>query len=154
MTIRPARGGGTAARWAYGVLVTLCVALAVLVHHETPSMDVSSIQSMQSMPSVQSMPDPVHAGHVMPDGTPPSSATLEARGAGAAAHDAGDGSCGMPGMQHCTSANVGSVQLAVPAQIAFDPLGKPRQTAAGRTPGAAVAVRAPPDLSVLSRLRV
>ncbi len=145
MTIRSARGGGTAARWAYGVLVTLCVALAVLVHHETPSTDVSSMSSM---------PDPVHAVHVMPDGTPPSSVPTQARVSGTAANYAGHGTCDMPGMQHCASANVGSVQLAVPDQIAFDPLLNLRQTAAGRTPGAAVAVRAPPDLSVLSRLRV
>ncbi|WP_030674403.1 hypothetical protein [Streptomyces cellulosae] len=151
MAIRSARSGRTVARWAYGVLVALCVALAVLVHHETPSMDVSSMQSMQSM---QSTPDPVHAVHVMPDGTPPSSAPTEARVSGAAAHGAGDGACDMPGMQHCTSANVGPVQLAGPDQIASDPLVNLRHTAAGRTPGAAVVGRAPPDLSVLSRLRV
>ncbi|MFF4505756.1 DUF6153 family protein [Streptomyces sp. NPDC001401] len=135
MTIRSARGGGIAARWAYGVFLTLCVALAVLVHHETPAMDVSS------------MPDTAHAVHTMPAGTAPSVS-------GASAHSADDGTCAMPTMQHCTAASVASVQLAAPAQAAFDPLMKLRQATAGRALGAAPVGRAPPDLSVLSQLRI
>ncbi|MDH6627723.1 hypothetical protein M2271_005552 [Streptomyces sp. LBL] len=150
MTIRSARGDGTAVRWAYGVLLTLCVALAVLVHHETPSMDVSS------------MPDSVHTVHLLTDGTAPSVSGTSVSGtsvpgdlvSGASAHDADDGACAMPGMQHCSTATVGSVQLALPDQAAFDPLVKLRQPAVGRTPGAAAVGRAPPDLSVLSRLRI
>lgn len=134
MTIRSARGG-IAVRWAYGVFLTLCVALAVLVHHETPAMDTSS------------MPDMAHAVHAMPAGTPPSVS-------GASAHSADDGTCAMPTMQHCTAASVASVQLAAPAQAAFDPLMNLRQAAAGRTPGAAAVGRAPPDLLVLSQLRI
>ena len=134
MTIRPARGG-IAARWAYGVFLTLCVALAVLVHHETPAMDVSS------------MADTAHAVDAMPAGTPPSVS-------GASAHSADDGTCAMPTMQHCTAASVASVQLAAPTQAAFDPPTNIRQATAGRPPGATAVGRAPPDLFVLSQLRI
>ncbi|MGW7613712.1 DUF6153 family protein [Streptomyces sp. NPDC054766] len=138
MTIRSARGGCIAVRWAYGVFLTLCVALAVLSHHEMPSMDVSS------------MPDSAHAGHmmpVMPDETAPSVSGLTA-------HNADGCACSMPGMQHCTTANVDSFQLALPGQTAFDPLVNLRHAAAGRAPGAAAVGRAPPDLFVLSQLRI
>ncbi|MGW4197126.1 DUF6153 family protein [Streptomyces sp. NPDC005004] len=135
MTLRSARDGGIAVRWTYGVFVTLCVALAVLVHHETPSMDVSS------------MPHAAHAGHVMPGKTSPPVS-------GISAHNVDDDACSMCAMQHCTTASVDSVQLAAPRRIAFAPLVDLRHAAAGRAPGAATVGRAPPDLSVLSQLRI
>ncbi|WP_369033364.1 MULTISPECIES: DUF6153 family protein [Streptomyces] len=143
MTARTARSGGTAVRWAYGVFLTLCVALAVLVHHET------SATGVPSMPSAAHavMPGMAHAAHVMPDETAPSVSDDSSH----SAH--GDGACAAPGMQHCAMASIDSVQLAVPARAVFDPLVNPGQAVAGRTPGATVG-RAPPDLSVLSRLRI
>ncbi|MGW3107600.1 DUF6153 family protein [Streptomyces sp. NPDC001100] len=146
MAIRTARGGGgTAVRWTYGVFLTLCVALAVLVHHETSAMGTSS-----------SMSGSVHAGHVMPG----SAQSVHVMGGDAStsvsddsSHDVEDGGCAMPGMQHCTSASVDTVQLAVPGRSSFDALVNLGQAAAGRTPAAAVG-RAPPDLSVLSQLRL
>jgi len=45
------------------------------------------------------------------------------------------------------------VQLAVPAKNEFSPLADLREAAAGRAPATAVG-RAPPDLSVLSLLRI
>ncbi|MFF5757448.1 DUF6153 family protein [Streptomyces longwoodensis] len=134
MTIRAARGSGIAVHWAYGVFLTLCVALAVLVHHEAPAMDTSS------------MPDAAHVVHVMPGETAPAVS-------GASTHNLDDSGCTTPGMQHCTAASVDSVQLAVPAPAAFDPLVNLRQATSGHAPGA-VAGRAPPDLSVLSQLRI
>ena len=145
MTIRAARGG-TAVRWTYGVFLTLCVVLAVLVHHEMPAMDSSA------MPRAA---HPDHAmAHAMSDSTAPSvpGATAHSR-SGATAHSA-DSVCAMPGMQHCGAAGVDSLQLAAPHRTAFDPLAKPLQAAAGRAPGAAATDRAPPDLSVLSQLRI
>jgi len=146
MAVRTARsGGGTAVRWTYGVFLTLCVALAVLVHHETSAMGTSS-----------SMSGPAHAGHVMSG----SAQAVHVMGGDAAtsvsdesSHDVEDGGCAMPGMQHCTSASVDTVQLAVPGESSLDPLVTLRQAAAGRTPGALIG-RAPPDLSVLSQLRL
>ncbi|MFE9437958.1 DUF6153 family protein [Streptomyces sp. NPDC006602] len=135
MAIGSATGGGTTVRWVYGVLLTLCVTLAVLVHHETFAMDSSSMASA------------VHATHAMPDETAPT-----------ASHDSShsaddDGGCATPWMQHCATAGVDSVQLAPPAQAAFDPPADLRQAVVARAPGATVG-RAPPDLSVLSQLRI
>lgn len=155
MAIRAAHSGGMAVRWAYGVFLTLSVALAVLVHHETAAMgtapvlgasstmDASSMSAMGASP----MTGAAHAGHVMPnEGTPtawePSSPNT-----------ADTGGCSAPGMQHCATASVDSVQLAVPAENEFSPLADLREAAAGRTPASAVG-RAPPDLSVLSQLRI
>ncbi|MEV0634490.1 DUF6153 family protein [Streptomyces sp. NPDC050619] len=135
MTIRTVHSGGPAVRWAYGVFLTLCVALAVLVHHETSATGLSSMPSM------------AHATHVMPDETAPAVSDDSSRSADA------NGGCSMPGTQHCTTASVGSVQLALPAQVTFDQSAHLRQAAAGRAPGATVG-RAPPDLSVLSQLRI
>ncbi|MER7927469.1 hypothetical protein ABTY96_30775 [Streptomyces sp. NPDC096057] len=145
MTIRTARGGGHAVvRWTYGVFLTLCVALVVLVHHETCAMGTSS-----------SMSGTVHSGHAMPvsakaaQGMGVDEATSVRDGS---SRDVEDADCSMPGMEHCASASVDTVQLAVPDRSSFDPLVPLRQAAAARTPGTLIG-RAPPDLSVLSRLR-
>jgi len=143
MTARTARGGGIAVRWAYGVFLTLCVALAVLVHHETSAMGVSSMPGAAHAV----MPGMAHAAHVMPDETAPSVSDDSSH----SAHD--NGTCAAPGMQHCATASIDSVQLAVPSQAAFDPLANLSQAVTGRAPGATVG-RAPPDLSVLSQLRI
>ncbi|WP_405653201.1 hypothetical protein [Streptomyces sp. NBC_00019] len=135
MTYRSARDGGKAVRRAYGVLLTLCVALTVLVHHEPPATDASAVA------------DAAHAVHVIAEQSTPSASP-------ASTHEVGPGACSMPGMPHCTAALVGSVQLAVPHQVASDPLLTPRQGAAPRTLVASAVGRAPPDLSVLCRLRL
>lgn len=132
-----------AVRWAYGVFLTLCVALAVLVHHETSATGVSPMPSAAHAV----MPGMGHAAHVMPDETAPSVSDGSSRSAD------DNGGCAAPGMQHCATASIGSVQLAVPAQVAFEPSANPSRAVAGRTPGATVG-RAPPDLSVLSQLRI
>ncbi|WP_328478523.1 DUF6153 family protein [Streptomyces sp. NBC_00377] len=142
MTIGTARGG-TTVRWVCGVFIALCAALAVLVHHETAAMATASVPRASSM----SMTGAAHAGHVMPDvGAPtswePSSPNTDETGG-----------CATPGMQHCATASVDSVQLAVPAENEFSPLADLREAMAGRAPAAAVG-RAPPDLSVLSQLRI
>ncbi|MDX3693745.1 hypothetical protein PV726_26070 [Streptomyces europaeiscabiei] len=125
MEMRSARGGGIAVRWAYGVFFTLFVVLAVLVHHETSALDVSPMPT-ETAPAV--------LGH--------------------SSHSAdGDGGCSSPGTRHCATGSLASVQLAVPTQAAFDPLAKLRQALAGHAPAATVG-RAPPDLSVLSQLRM
>ncbi|MGW4824834.1 DUF6153 family protein [Streptomyces sp. NPDC004227] len=135
MTRWTAHRGGTAVRWTYGVFLTLCVVLAVLVHHETMAMGSSS-----------SMPGAAHAVHVMPDGAAPFISDTSSC-------NADYGACSGPGMQHCTTANVDSVQLAAPSQSVFDSLAFLQRAADGRTPSTAVG-RAPPDLSVLCQLRL
>ena len=132
---RSARGG-SAVRWAHGFFLTLCVALAVLVHHEMPAMDLLCA------------PDSAQTADVTPRSPGDGASTVS----GVSVHNAAADACSMPGMQHCTTASVDSVQLAVPDRTTFDPLVNLRQAAAGRAPAAAVG-RAPPDLLVLSQLR-
>ncbi|MEU5893731.1 hypothetical protein ABZ835_44010 [Streptomyces sp. NPDC047461] len=135
MTFRSARGGGKAVRRAHGVLLTLCVALTVLVHQEPPATDASA------------MADAAPAVHVIAEQSTASASP-------APTHEVGPGACSLPGMPHCTAALVGSVQLAVPRQVASDPLLTPRQGAARRALETSAVGRAPPDLYVLSRLRL
>ncbi|WKX06827.1 hypothetical protein [Streptomyces sp. NL15-2K] len=127
-------GGGITARWAYGVLLTLCAALAVLVHHEISTTEVPSMRGA------------AHALHV-------TAAQAQQAVPEPSVHGADVGGCAMPSMQHCTTASVDSVQLAAPGQSEFVPLTHLRQSAVGCAPAAAVG-RAPPDLSVLSQLRI
>ncbi|MET9462062.1 hypothetical protein ABZY05_44790 [Streptomyces canus] len=136
MRTRTASSGDIAVRWAYGVFLTLCVALAVLVHHET------------SVTAVSPMRGAAHAVHATAAGTSHAHHAL-----GSSTHSADAGGCAMLGMQHCTTASVDSVQLAPPGRSAFDLSADLRQAAVGRAPGATVG-RSPPDLSVLSQLRI
>ncbi|MFG2311496.1 DUF6153 family protein [Streptomyces sp. NPDC048566] len=136
------RGGGGFLRRAYGVLAVLCVALAVLVHHDTyapamPRMEHSGMTSMLA-------PSGTASGH----GAHRTSAAADGSVAGVASEG-----CGMSGGQHCSAAAVGSVQLTLPGH---SPLTSP--SALGRTVSRSsptgVAGRAPPDLSDLSQLRI
>ena len=135
MVVRAVRGGSGAVRWAYGVLLTLCVALAVLVHHDTSVMSASP-----------SMPRSVHAAHAMSDDAAPSAS-------GTSPHNADDNGCAVPGMKHCGAAGIGSVHLVLPGRSTTDVITPSGPVDEGRAPAAAVG-RAPPDLSVLSQLRI
>ena len=158
MTIRTARGGGTTVRWGYGVFIALCAALAVLIHHETaamgtaPALGASSTMNTSSMSATGASPmtGAAHAGHAMPDEGTEGTATSWGP---SSPNTADTGGCAAPGMQHCATASVDSVQLAAPTGNEFSPLADLREAAAGRAPAAAVG-RAPPDLSVLSQLRI
>lgn len=148
MTIRTARGGSPV-RWAYGVFIALCAALAVLVHHETTAMGASPVMDALSMPMTHtsSMADAAHAGHVMPD------KGMQTVREPSSPNTTDTGGCATPGMQHCAAASVDSVQLAVPEKNEFSPFADLRE-GTGERPPAAVVGRAPPDLSVLSQLRI
>ncbi|MGA5506169.1 DUF6153 family protein [Streptomyces umbrinus] len=140
--MRAAHGGDTAVRWAYGAFLALFLALAVLVHHEFSAAVAPSAQRAAH----GGMSSATHHLYGMPHETVPSVSD-------ASPHNVGDSGCAAPGMQHCATASVGSVQLAVPGLIPFDPLSNLRQYTVGCAPGATVG-RAPPDLSVLSQLRI
>jgi hypothetical protein len=149
MATRKAREG--AVRWARGAVIALCAALAVLVHHEAAAIAVSSVQSGK------------HAVHAMPGTASSSSATAmpmgsvadhaHMPGAHTSAHGSPDGACATLGMQHCTTASVESGQLAVPSPGHAERIPSPYQAVTGPLPGQVVG-RAPPDLSVLSQLRI
>ncbi|KPH98178.1 DUF6153 family protein [Streptomyces mirabilis] len=142
MGIRTAHSGGSAVRCVYGVLFTLCVALAVLVHHEISGMTDSPMPATAHA----AMPGAAHDAHVLPDGTASSVSD-------ASTHNLNDSGCATPGMQHCSSASITTVHLALPGQSAFDASADLLRASSRRAPGS-VASRAPPDLSVLSQLRI
>jgi hypothetical protein len=143
MTMRARRSGGsTAVRWAYRVIVTLCAALAVLVHHEVSTVGAPPMPGMSHV----ALPTTVHAAHAMPD-------AAQASFSGSSTHDLDEGVCAGAGMQHCGAASIASIQLVAPDHGELpSPAGLPRAPA-GHAPGALVS-RAPPDLSVLSQLRI
>lgn len=139
-----------AMRWARGAVIALCAALAVLVHHETAAIAVTSA------------PSTAHAGHAMPDTTsssadamPMSSAVGHTHmpGASQSAHSSPHGACATLGMQHCATASADAVKLPVPPLGHTAPSADPYR-ANPRLVSAAAIGRAPPDLSVLSQLRI
>ncbi|MGW1375541.1 hypothetical protein ACWD6P_14870 [Streptomyces sp. NPDC002446] len=141
-----ARAG--AVRWAGGVVLALLAALAVLIHHETAAITASPPRSA------------AHAGHAMPAMGHPSPAPHAAaadhtdlHGTPAPAHGADGSACTDPGMQHCTTASVEVFQLDVPSQGHAAQPADPYRAGPGALPAGTVS-RAPPDLSVLSRLRI
>ncbi|MET8079213.1 hypothetical protein [Streptomyces sp. NPDC005303] len=135
MARRAGRDGG-AVRSAYLVVFALCAVLAVLVHHEVSAAGVSPISGMS---------------HGAMSATPALSAT-----GGSSARDLGAGACTGAGMEHCSAAGVSSVHLVAQDRSGIPSPASPAQlspTPSGHAPGAVVS-RAPPDLSVLSRLRI
>jgi hypothetical protein len=69
-------------------------------------------------------------------------------------HDGG-GACSGPAMQHCSSGNVATPQLLVPpAALSRVVQGPPVPGVLAAQSLSAISHRAPPDLSVLSRLLI
>jgi hypothetical protein len=127
--------------------------LAVLIHHDTAAISATPAQLAAHS---------THTGHAMP-GTASSSATAIPQGSASAhaggldapapAHGVDGSTCADPGMQHCTTANVEVFQLLVPPQGLAAQTGNPYRAQPGPLPVGTVG-RAPPDLSVLSQLRI
>ncbi|WP_050375670.1 DUF6153 family protein [Streptomyces acidiscabies] len=127
----------SAVRCAWTVLVALVAALAVLVHHDTTSVAM-----------------PVHATSAMTgmDHTSGAMTSTVASGRHGTAMDDGGGACSGSAMQHCSAGDVGTVKLVPPPATAG--IVRPdafRDVSAQRDPPG-TSHRAPPDLSVLSRL--
>ncbi|MFF5955245.1 hypothetical protein [Streptomyces luteogriseus] len=143
-----------AIRCAGGAVIALLAALAVLIHHETAA--VSNAPAQHATRST-------HIGHAMPGMTSSSAAVVRqvsdpahADGLGALepAHGVDGGStCAVLGMQHCTSGNVEVLKLPMLQQSTPMQTADPYQAQPGPRPAGMVG-SAPPDLSVLSRLRI
>ncbi|MGC5041608.1 hypothetical protein ACPXCS_39430 [Streptomyces sp. DT190] len=134
------------------MFLTLSVALAVLVHHETSMASMRSMTTASPTSASARMPALAHAAHAMADPAHAMAGEALPSASESSAHGVDSGACAMT-MQHCTTAGVGSVQLAAPGQSTFDlPTGLERAGEA-RVPAGTVG-RAPPDLSVLSQLRI
>ncbi|WP_327726996.1 hypothetical protein OG250_06410 [Streptomyces sp. NBC_00487] len=142
------RAGG-----AVAVLIAALVVLVVLVHHETAAITSAPPRHAASSP---------HTGHAMPGTTSSSAAALphgsapvhtDGLDAPAPVHGADGSACADGGMQHCASATIEVSKLPVPPPGSPPPTANPQQVQTGRLLAGTVG-RAPPDLSVLSRLRI
>ncbi|MFI0731478.1 hypothetical protein ACH4S9_21185 [Streptomyces sp. NPDC021225] len=141
---RRIRARGGAVRWTRVAVIALFAALVVLVHHETAAVSAPAhATAMSGMPGM---------GHAPATATP-----LDATGHGSAAWpaapvaDSDVGPCPGMAMQHCATAGVDVVKIAPPAELRVGVGRDTRAAPAGRDVPGTVS-RAPPDLSVLSRL--
>ncbi|MFF4550701.1 hypothetical protein ACFY1J_42125 [Streptomyces sp. NPDC001406] len=147
-TDRRAGPPGSAVRCAWAVLVALLAALAVLIHHDT----TSTAMPARAM-SVMAGMDHTSAAMAMTT-TAASTSHGTALQAANTAMDADGGACSGPGMQHCSAGDVSTAKLAPPpaaahvgrADISYGVLSGRGLLGASH--------RAPPDLSVLSRLLI
>ncbi|KUL47001.1 hypothetical protein [Streptomyces regalis] len=171
MTVRKALVSRTlaptgAVRWMRAAVIAVFAALAVLVHHEIAVGALTPTQSSGShlMPGVtgmvmshdssgQAVRMPGHAYHGT--STPPAEPS-QAAVASASTMTSGEGlACSGMLMQHCASASVDAVKFVPPPAETWVPSDLDRQPAATVGSKAAGTVgRAPPDLSVLSQLRI
>ncbi|MFF0156090.1 DUF6153 family protein [Streptomyces sp. NPDC005263] len=120
-------------------LAALWVALAVLVHHDaTAPASPHSMSSMSSMSTTRGMP---------------ASPQPSAHGSAKAVNADDAMSCSGAAAQHCAAASVQTAKYAPPSEaLRTAPRTDPGPS--GRPAATASVERAPPDLSVLSRLRI
>ncbi|MFJ9118839.1 hypothetical protein ACIRJO_25170 [Streptomyces sp. NPDC102394] len=142
------RPSGGAVRCARAVVVALLAALAVLVHHDTTSMAMPA-RAMSAMAGMGH--DTGHAGMTA---TPTSTVDATALRTVDIPMDRDDGACSGSAMQHCSAGDIGTAKLVPPADAVT--VGRshlpPAAFAGHRWPGRSH--RAPPDLSLLSRLLI
>jgi hypothetical protein len=147
-------GGASSAvlRWTRAAVIALMAALAVLVHHETavaiapvsPTV-ASDTSSLAGMLHAAAMTHSVHTnGHATSPGAPTTTTTTTTTD--------DHGACSGTVIQHCSAAGVDSVKFVPPHHLSISCApALPSRAAVGRdVPG--TTGRAPPDLSVLSRL--
>jgi hypothetical protein len=152
---------GGVVRWTRAAVIALFAALAVLVHHETAAAAIASTPSsaVHVMPGMQGM--------VMADGAAGQGLGMSAHAHGNAAAQAAEVTSGAPAadgtdgpacsgmaMQHCAPASVDAVKLAPPAESRVTWDADPCNAAVPNPKAAGTVGRAPPDLSVLSQLRI
>lgn len=165
------RGGaahGAVLRCARAAVITLVAVLAVLVHHETAatvthvpqpgSSAASGLAGMHHSPAPALPPSVMHPPVMHPAAMHPPVMHPQPNGRtaspGVTTPAATDdrGACSGTAAQHCSAAGVDSVQLAPPHQSVLSraPAVRPGAAVGRDVPG--TTGRAPPDLSVLSRL--
>ncbi|WP_458247292.1 hypothetical protein [Streptomyces sp. MAI_2237] len=148
VTDERARPSGGAVRCARAVVVALLAALAVLVHHDTTSMAMPAraMSAMTGMGHASAHADMTATTTSTEDATVLRTVDLPMNG--------DDGACSGSAMQHCSAGDIGTAKLAPPAAaviVGRSPL-PPAAFAGHRWPGRSH--RAPPDLSLLSRLLI
>ncbi|NUO42926.1 MAG: hypothetical protein HOV82_12885 [Streptomyces sp.] len=155
MTVRefPWLPPGGVVRWVRGMFVTLCAVLALLVHHDLSHVPVASAAATAE--GTPASAESAMAGHAMHRSA---SMSHTHRQADASGQDTLTGSpdgtaCSSMVMQHCSTANVSVVQIAAPSESPIPPSPASYATVAGADMARSVS-RAPPDLSLLSQLRI
>ena len=145
---RCAHAGGGAVRWVRTAVIALCAALALLVHHEISAATVSSMSSHALRGMSGAATGSAHA--------PSDVAARSAHGQAVhpAAYDMGDTACSGSGMAHCSTASVDTVKLAPPPASFAGRDRRPYETAIAGSEATGTVPRAPPDLAVLSQLRI
>ncbi|OIJ84671.1 hypothetical protein [Streptomyces colonosanans] len=129
--------------------IALVAVLAVLVHHETAT-PMTHVQPSSRMVEAIGMAGMDHGS--APPARSRSDAPALLSGATAPVAVGPDGPCSGMAMQHCSAAGVDTVKLVPPAGLAVGHTpAAPSRAAAGRDIPGTVS-RAPPDLSLLSRL--
>ncbi|MGK5692880.1 DUF6153 family protein [Streptomyces sp. URMC 128] len=155
MTVRefPWLPPGGVVRWVRGMFVTLCAVLALLVHHELSHIPVVSASATAGAAPVATAT--AMAEHAMHHAAPMSAPNTQTDSAGQNTLTGGpDGmACSSMVMQHCSSANVTAIQIAAPSESPIPAVPIQYATVAGVDIARSVS-RAPPDLSVLSQLRI
>lgn len=148
-----------AVRWARAAVIALLAALAVLIHHETAALAIGPTPSSAAhvmtpgmvMAGNHAAPATAMSGHTHGSAPAQSAAPM----ATAPATNSADGpACSGMAMQHCSTASLEAVKLAAPQQTlaSWDVPAHGGVTAGPKAAG--TVDRAPPDLSVLSQLRI
>ncbi|MDN0199960.1 hypothetical protein [Streptomyces sp. S.PNR 29] len=142
------------ARLARAAVIAVLAAFAVLVHHETAAAAVSSTSASVAhvmTPGMVMADSPVAPASAM-SGHAHGSTTVHA--ADQTMNSADGLACSGMAMQHCSTASFEVVKLAAPGLTPGQP-GLAAHSAVAPGPKAAGTLdRAPPDLSVLSQLRI
>lgn len=147
-------------RWARAAVIALLAALAVLIHHESAAVAIGPTSSPAAhvmtpgmvMSGSDAAPATATSGHGQG-----SAAAQTARPTGASAPTmirAGGPACDGMAMQHCSTASLEVVKLAPPAQSPAPQDLAAHEVVTSGAKAAGTVGRAPPDLSVLSQLRI
>lgn len=147
-------------RWVRAAVIALLAALAVLIHHETVAVAIGPTASSAThvmtsgmvMSGGHSAPATAMSGH---EHGSTAGQAAEPTMASAPPMSSADGPpCSGVAMQHCSTGSLEVVKVPVPVQTPA-PWGLPAPGAVAAAPHSAGTVdRAPPDLSVLSQLRI
>jgi hypothetical protein len=136
----PTRASHGVVGWARAAVIALLAALAVLIHHESVAVAIGPTSSP--------------AGHVMTPGTVMPGSHAAPAAAVPTMVSAQSPACGGMTMQHCSAASLEVVKLVPPARspAPHDLAGYEVVTSGPKD--TRIVGRAPPDLSVLSQLRI
>ena len=126
--VPPTRASHGVGRWTRVAVIALLAALAVLVHHESSAVPIGHAAPVTAM----AVPMAISADGTACDGM----------------------ACGGTAMQHCSTASLEIVKLAPPAQSPVPQGRAAHDVLTSRAKAAGTTGRAPPDLSVLSQLRI